>query len=466
MKQFDLIVIGAGPGGYPAAIRGAQLNASVAMVEKEQFGGTCLNWGCIPSKALIAAAETYHNFNHVAPLGITTTGVALNYGTLIANKNQTIAMLRAGIRQLLSANGVQQFNGVAQFIDAHTLQVIGAGESQHIRGNKIIIATGSTSLEPGFLPQHERVVESRKFLDRVHLPKSLIILGGGFIGCEIACMAAKLGVVVTLVELLPDILANLDLDVRNEVRMGMEKNLKIRIMTGKAAHNCRADGEKVTVEVGGEELSSDLLLNATGRKPVTEGLELNRAGLSTNARGFIEADLNCRTRVPHIFAIGDVTGKLQLAHYATAQGIIAAENAVTGALRTHATLVPSVIFTSPEVGAVGLTEQEAKQKNRAVNIGKFRYAALGKSLAVAKTCGFAKLIADAETDQLLGAAVVGAHATELLAEATVAIRAELTSREVAGTIHAHPTFSEIWMESAHQVHGEAIHAAPTRRVVS
>jgi dihydrolipoamide dehydrogenase len=200
-----------------------------------------------------------------------------------------------------------------------------------------------------------------------------------------------------------------------------------------------------------------------GRKPVTDGLNLENAGLKTNERGFIEADEYCRTRVPTLFAIGDVTGKIQLAHYATAQGIAAAENAVRQKPRRHDTIVPNVIFTSPEVGVVGLSEDDAKTQNRAVKTGKFRFAGLGKGLASGETTGFVKWIADAETDQLLGAAAVGPHATELIAEATMAIRAELTARELGRTIHAHPTFGEAWMEAAHVVHGECVHVPPRRK---
>ena len=316
---------------------------------------------------------------------------------------------------------------------------------------------------PGFLPRHERVVESRGFLDLTRLPETMIVLGGGFIGCELACMAAMLGVKVTIVELLEDILLLLDPDVRREVRAHMEKSLGIRVLTGKALEKIAADAKGVTGNFGDEVLKADLLLSAIGRKPVTEGLKLENAGVKVTERGFIEADDCCRTNVATIFAIGDVTGKIQLAHYATAQGIAAAENAVGRKPHKHDTLVPNVIFTSPEVGTVGLSEDDAKKQGRAVKTGKFRFAGLGKALAVGETTGFVKWIADATTDQLLGAAAVGPHATELIAEAATAIRAELTVRELGRTIHAHPTFSEAWMEAAHAVHGEAIHAPPKRK---
>jgi dihydrolipoamide dehydrogenase len=290
----------------------------------------------------------------------------------------------------------------------------------------------------------------------------MLVLGGGFIGCELACMAAMLGVKVTIVELLQDILLLLDPDIRREVRTSMEKSLGIRVLTGKPLEAISADARAARGSFGAEVLEADLLLCAVGRKPVTEGLKLECAGLAVNQRGFIETDDYCRTRVATIFAIGDVTGKTQLAHYATAQGITAAENALSPKPRPHQTLVPNVIFTSPEVGTVGLSEEDAKKQNRAVKIGKFRFAGLGRALAVGETTGFVKWIADADTDQLLGAAVVGPHATELIAQAASAISAELTTRELGRTIHAHPTFGEAWMEAAHVLHGQAIHAPPKR----
>jgi dihydrolipoamide dehydrogenase len=460
METFDVVVIGAGPGGYPAAIRAAQLGASVAIVEKEQLGGTCLNWGCIPTKALIAAAAALAKIKHAGAFGITFSGVSVDYAAMIGQKNKIVGQLKGGVKQLLTANGVEQFTGVASFKDRNTIAI---SDATVIGAKKAIIATGSTSAMPGFLPRHERIVESRAFLDIIRLPESMLVLGGGFIGCELACLAAQLGVKVTMVELLEDILLLLDPDVRHEVRANMEKSLGIRILTGKALENIKAGDRGVTGDCGGESLQAGLLLSAIGRKPVTDGLKLENAGLKTGERGFIETDNYCRTKAANIFAIGDVTGKTQLAHYATAQGLAAAENAVSQNPHACDTLVPNVIFTSPEVGTVGLSEDDAKKSDRTVKTGKFHFAGLGKAIASGETIGFVKWIANAATDQLLGAAAVGPHATELIAEATIAIRAEWTTRELGRTIHAHPTFSEAWMETAHAIHGDAIHAPPRRK---
>lgn len=456
MEAFDMVVIGAGPGGYPAAIRAAQLGAKVAIVEREQLGGTCLNWGCIPTKALIAAADLFGRIRRADALGITVKGATVDYARLVAHKNQVVAQLKGGVKQLLKAHGVTELAGAASFVDRHTLDVNGT----RVGAQKIIIATGSTSAVPGFLPKHPRVVESRAFLDLDRLPESMIVMGGGYIGCELACLAAQLGVKVTIVELLENILLLLDTDVRREVQAHMEKELGIRVLTGKPLENVTS---AVTGKVGDETIKADLLVVAVGRKPVTDGLKLENAGIQTNANGFIPADEQGRTSVAHIYAIGDVTGKTQLAHYATAQALVAASNACGQTLRKHDALVPGVIFTSPEVALVGLTEDEAKKQGRAITTGKFRFGGLGRAIAVAETTGFVKWMADAGTDQLLGATAVGPHATELIAEATVAIRAELTARELGRTIHAHPTFGEAWMEAAHAVHGECIHAPPVRR---
>lgn len=459
MESFDVVVIGAGPGGYPAAIRAAQLGASVAIVEKDKAGGTCLNCGCIPTKALIAAADTLDRIRHADALGIRVSGAVADYPAMVAHKNMVVAQLSGGVEQLLKVNGVRRFSGTASFKDRNTIVIDGGAP---IHAKKVIIATGSTSIVPAFLPRHERIVESRAFLDREHLPMSMIMLGGGYIGCELASMAASLGVKVTIVELLDDILLLLDADLRREVRTHMEKDLGITIRTGVALTDVTADSNGVSGRAGDEALKADLLVCAVGRKPVTAGLELEKAGLAATEHGFIEADDYCRTKIATIFAIGDVTGKTQLAHYATAQAIAAAENAVGPNLRRHEKLVPAVIFTSPEVATVGLSEADAARQSIAVKTGKYRFSGLGKALAAGETAGFVKWIADAGSDRLLGAAAVGPHATELIAAATIAIKGEFTARELGRTIHAHPTFSEAWMEAAHAAHGECIHAPPRR----
>ena len=464
MEKYDLIVVGAGPGGYPAAIRAAQLGASVAIVEKEALGGTCLNWGCIPTKALIASASLYWHVRHAQALGVSVGKASFDYAAMIRHKNQVVEKLRGGIAQLLKANGIAVFEGTASFMTRNRLAIQRNGkESVVLEAARIIIATGSSAALPAFLPKAANVVENRAFLERTELPARLIVLGGGVIGCELACMAAQLGAQVTIVEILDDILVMLDSDLRAEARRYMETQLKIRILTGKPLEQIKAGAQGVKGQVAGAPVEAELLLAAVGRRPVTENLGLDKAGLKTNEKGYIEVNAAGQTKVAGIYAIGDVNGGPQLAHAATAQGLTAAEYAVgpRGALRAQ--VVPSCIFTAPEIAVAGLSEQDAKQQNRAVKTGKFHFAALGKAVAVGETTGFVKWIADAATDQLLGAAAIGAHATESIAAAVTAVQAELTAAEFARTIQAHPTLSEAWLEAAHAVHGQCIHAPPRRR---
>ncbi len=463
MNSFDVLVIGAGPGGYPAAIRAAQLGKRVAIVEQEAFGGTCLNWGCIPTKTLIASSDLYHHAGHAAAMGVDASGVTFDYARMVARKGEIVGRLTKGVQMLLQANGVTLVMGHARFEDSRRLSVHAAdGSVQWLAAEHIIIATGSVSAMPGFLPKHARVLESRGFLDLTQLPASLIILGGGIIGCEFACLAAQLGVRVTVVEMLEDIVIVLDRDVRRVLKRRME-SLGITILTGAPLTGIVADDKQVTGKYKDQAVTGELLLVAVGRKPNTAGLELERAGVALNERGQIPVDAHGRTRVASIFAIGDVVaGSTQLAHAATAQGIVAAENACGLHTRFEAT-IPACIFTSPEVGTVGMSEAQAQAAGRAVKIGMFPFSALGKAMATGETDGFVKWIADATTDQLLGAQAVGAHATELIAEAALAIRSELTAGELGRTIHSHPTMSEAWMEAAHVVHGSCLHLPPKKK---
>ncbi len=463
MAAFDLVVIGAGPGGYPAAIRAAQMGASVAIVEKEELGGTCLNWGCIPTKTLIASSELLERIKSAESMGLRVSGASFDYAAMADRKDQVVQKLRNGVKQLLKANGVTVFQGCASYQTRNRIQVESNGASALLTAGKSIIATGTASAMPGFLPRHERIVESRGFLRLRALPATTLILGGGIIGCEFACMLAQLGVKVTMVELLEDIIATIDADVRRELRRHMEKDLGIRILTGVTLEEIAADDRGVRGRAGQETLEADLLLVALGRRPVLDGLKLENAGLAPNARGFLDVDAYDRTRVATVYAVGDITGGPLLAHLATSQGIVAAENACGSYLHKNETVVPNCIFTTPEIGTVGLSEQEAQQQGRKIKTGKYLFGALGKALAIGEPHGFVKWVADAETDQLLGAHAVGPHATDIIAEAGVAIRAELTASDLAHTIHAHPTLAEAWMEAAHALIGEPIHSAPPRK---
>jgi dihydrolipoamide dehydrogenase len=464
MNKFDIIVIGAGPGGYPAAIRAAQLGKSVAIIEREQLGGTCLNWGCIPTKLFISAGELYHSLLQGEQFGIKAKSLTLDYSELGRHKDRVVEKLRSGVGHLLKINNVKVFTGVASFQSPEHIRVTGASsEPVDLSADRVIIATGSTSLTSSSFPKHERIVDSRAFLNLTSLPSRILVVGGGYIGCELACMAAHLGVKVTIVDVLENILRGFDSDVRSEVRRYMETVLGIRILSGHSFTDIQIGDSGVSGMCDNNKLETDLVITAIGRRPVTDGLSIENAGLVTNDRGHIEVNEFGQTRVPNIYAIGDVNGRAQLAHAATSQGIIAAENACGSPPGSYEAVVPGVVFTSPEVGVVGLSEQEARQKGLAVRVGRFPFAAVGRSIATSNAVGFAKWIVDEKTDILLGAAVVGTHATELIAEATLAIRAKLKVAELGATIHAHPTFGEVWMEAAHAVHGSSIHM-PVKRL--
>lgn len=465
MENFDTIVIGGGPGGYPAAIRAAQAGADVALVEKGELGGTCLNRGCIPTKTLIAAVGQYAKLNDLQQVGLEIKEAKLDYGKTYKHKEKVVRNLRKGIEQLLKANGVTVYNGKAEFRNHKTLAVTGTdGTKTEMKGDKIIIATGSESLKPAFLPKHERILDSAAFLEMKELPQSLLVMGGGYIGCELGCMAAMAGVEVTIVEMLDDILMLLDNDVRQVVRKEMEKRYGIRIVTGTPLEEVEADNEKVTATLKGEKVTSDFLLTATGRSPVSKDLKLENTGLQVDEYGYIPVDAHNRTAVGGIYAVGDVNGIIQLAHAATSQGLLAAEHSGGESdISGNENLIPGVIFTSPEVAVVGLSEHEAKQEERGVKTGTFPFKALGRAVAANETEGFVKWIADAETGQLLGAQAVGPHATDLIAEATVAVRGEFTADELGKTVHAHPTFNEAWLEAAHAVEGQAVHQPPANK---
>ncbi len=463
-KKYDVVVIGAGPGGYVAAIRAAQNGASTALIEKEFLGGTCLNWGCIPTKSLIQAAEVLHQIRHAADFGIKLTGQPkVDWKTMLERKDQTVENLRKGIAALVKSNEIDLIAGTATLQGRNSIRVTTEkGTPTTIDAKNIILATGSDSVMPGFIPSAPNILYSRQALACQELPKSMLILGGGVIGCEFACLYAQLGVQVTLVEMLPQILPFQDLDVVKTVRRAMEK-LGITILTDSKMSDIQSHGKTVVAKAGQQELKADKLLVCIGRRPYTDNLNLTAAGLAVDERGLIPVDAQCRTRAAGIYAIGDITDGGQYAHRASAMGICAANNA-TGHPDTHSdNLVPGCIFTEPQIGSVGITEQNAKDRGLDVRIGKFPFMALGKAQILQQTDGFCKIIADAKTDQVLGAHIVGPHATDLIAEIATGMNYEITAKELGRAIHAHPTLGEITMEAAHAVHDECIHSPRPRK---
>lgn len=465
MQEFDVLVIGGGPGGYVAAIRAAKNGAKTALVERKEFGGTCLNIGCIPTKTLIAGVDVYHKARHAMEFGVKISGeVSPDWEAMLARKDSVIKTLRGGIGSLLKAAGVTVFKGHGAFTGRKTVKVVDGegGEVEEITANKIIIASGSETLVPGFIPKGKRVITSTELLSIPEIPKSLLILGGGVIGCEFACLFAELGTKVTIVEMLDSIMPNIDRETSRVVAAQMQK-MGIEIMNGKPLGDLKADDKGVSGKVGDLTVSADYLLVSIGRKPALEGMNLAASGVKTNERGWIPVDSSCRTNVPGIFAIGDATGSWQLAHAASAMGVVAADVACGKKNAFDGNLVPGCIFTSPEIGSVGKSQEQCDKEGIETRVGKFPFAALGKAMAINETVGFCKIIADAKTDQILGVHIVGPHATDLIAEACPALHLEITAKELGKAIHAHPTLGEAMMEAAHAVHGESAHIPSKRR---
>jgi dihydrolipoamide dehydrogenase len=458
--EFDVIVIGGGPGGYVAAIRAAQLGAKVAVVEKDSLGGTCLNRGCIPTKALVASAELVHQLKNAGTFGINVEGFSVDFRRVMARKEEIVEGLVKGIAFLLSRHKIESVSGFGKLVAPGTVEVHKEdGTVEQLTGKNIIIATGS---EPALITalgyNGKTVITSNEALELEDIPKSLLIIGGGVIGCEFASIFNEFGTEVTIVEAMPNILPLVDNEISRRLTMVMKKKgitIKTKAMISSVVEE--EGGIKATLETG-EEIRAEKALISIGRTFNTKGLGLENVGVALGSKGEILVDDYLRTNVPGIYAIGDVTNKIQLAHVASAQGLVAVENIMGGNRVMNYSVVPSCIFTMPEIGTVGITSQEAKAQGINTKVGKFPFTALGKARCMEETDGNVKIIADAETDKVLGVHIMGPHATDLIAEAALAIQLGATAKEIAQTIHAHPTLAESVMEAAENVHGLSIHA--------
>ena len=450
MDKFDVAVIGGGPGGYVAAIRAAKLGKKTVLIEKDKLGGTCLNRGCIPTKALLHSAEVYDEVLKAASLGITVGEVSYDYAKIAARKEKVVTRLRGGIGALLKANGVTVINACASLIDAHT---ISAGD-QKIEADQIILASGSFPAKVP-IPGSDKagVMDSDGVLALTKCPESAVIVGGGVIGMEFASLFNSLGKKVTVIEMLPNILGpTMDPEISKSMmkilgKRGIDIQINAKVLEIK-------DGLTVVYEKDGKqsEAKGEIVVIAVGRRPDTAKLNLDAVGVATE-RGFVKVDDNLRTTVPNIFAIGDITGKIQLAHVASAQGIVAAHNAAGENRMMHYNIVPSCIYTNPEISSVGLNETQAREKGLDVKVGSFAIGGNGRCMVMEASDGFAKLVTDAKTGEILGGQIMAPRATDMIAEIAAAMRAEATVEELSDTIHPHPTVSEIVMEAAHDVEG-------------
>ncbi len=457
----QVVVIGAGPAGYVCAIRLAQLGQKVTVVEKDYLGGTCLNVGCIPSKAMIVAGSLLEKIQRASIMGISAKEVKLDLARLVAWKGEIVNKLTSGVGGLFKNHGIEHVKGRARLVDARTVKVAtGAGEKT-LSCDDIVLATGSVPMPlPGF-EFGERVWSSTEALAPGRVPAHLLVIGGGYIGLELGFLYRKLGSQVTVVEFTEGALPGQEKDcVRAIERSLKHKGIKLLVKT--AAKSYEAQGQRLFVKVegqgkGADTIECDQILCTVGRKPLHEGLGLESVGLEPDPRGFLKVDRRMRTGVPNIYAIGDLAGQPMLAHKGSREGLVAAAVIAGQKDEYDARCVPAVIFTDPEMASVGWTEEEAAQAGRAVKVGQFPFAASGRALSLLETEGFVKIVADAKTDEVLGVHMVGPEVTELIAEATLAIEMGATAEDLARTIHAHPTLPEAVMEAAEAVHKMAVH---------
>jgi dihydrolipoamide dehydrogenase len=468
MKHSPAIVIGAGPGGYVCAIRLAQLGIETVLVERlPRLGGVCLNWGCIPSKAFISAARTWEQINDSESIGMSVKGANLDFAQTKAWKDQIVNRLTGGIAELMKRHKVTVVHGTARFTGAQTIEIEGEDGTEKWGADNFVIATGSRSIEiPGFAVDQERILTSRGILDLTEVPEHLLVIGGGVIGLEIGMYMMKLGAKLTVVEMMDQLLPGIDPDCVKVVARKLKK-AKAQIHLKSKAAGAEVGDSGIEVTIAGpkkeEKIVVDRILVSVGRRPNSEDLGLEEAGVERDDRGFIATDSRMRTSNPAIYAIGDVSGPPLLAHKGSKEGLVAAAVIAGGNDTWDVRAMPAAVFTDPEIATVGLGEAEAKEAGHELRIGSFPFAASGRALAGREAEGMVKMISDAKDDRILGVHMVGPHASELIAEAALAIEAGLTSEDLALTVHTHPTLAEASMEAAEDVHRMAVHIYNPKR---
>ena len=457
---MKIAVLGAGPGGYVAAIKAAQLGASVTVIEDTEVGGTCLNRGCIPTKALVASAEALDKAKNIHDFGIELNGdVIPNIQKILERKNKIVNIQVKGIRGLFKSWGIKILDGKGFIVSANKIRVaLKDGGAEEVETDKIIIATGSRPAQIPIFPfDGEKILSSDDALNLNNIPRSLLIIGAGVIGCEFAFIYREFGSEVTMVEMMPGAVSTED----EEISAILEKELKKRKI--KLIANIKV--EKIEIKENsvltflsdGRTIEAEKVLVSIGRAINSKDIGLENIGVKTGQRGEIIVNDKMETSIKGVYAVGDVTGGIMLAHMASKEGMIAAENAVGGDAVINRSVVPSAIFTSPEIASVGLREKQALDKGYRIKIGRFQFRALGKAHAMGEISGLIKIIADEQNDKILGAHIIGPHASDLIHEIALAVNKGLTVKDIADTIHAHPTLSEGIMEAAEDVHDSAIH---------
>lgn len=455
-----LAILGAGPGGYVAAIKAAQLGAQVSVIEDTEVGGTCLNRGCIPTKTLLATTELFHKTKNIEEYGLEISGQIIpNLSKIMERKNKVVSIQVKGIRSLFKSWGINLIEGKGMILGPEKIEVKKKDGSTEIVGaDKIIIATGSRPAQLPLFPfDGEHILSSDEALSIKSIPKSLIIIGAGVIGCEFAFIFSELGTDITILEIMPRAISLEDPEISEILERELKKK-KIKLMTGIKITEAKGqhDGIHVYLE-GGKELVAEKLLVSVGRAFNSDAIGLEAVGVQKGTKGDIVVNENLETNIGGIYAVGDVTGRLLYAHVASTQGKIAAKNVMGGNKKMDYGVVPYAIFTSPEIAAVGLKENQAIEKGIKVKTGHFQFRAIGKAHIMGEITGFVKFVSDETSDRILGVHIIGPHASDLIHEAAVAIKAGLKTKDIADTIHSHPTLSEAMMEAAEDVHGEAIH---------
>lgn len=456
MSEFDLIVIGAGPGGYVAGIRAAQLGLKVAVVEKyNSLGGTCLNVGCIPSKALLDSSELYHLATEKFGVhGIKTGKVSIDFPQMLKRKDDVISNTVAGIDYLFKKNNITRLTGLASFVDKNTISIKDEkGKSTKYKAANFIIATGSKPTELPFMKYDgDKIISSTHALKLPKVPKHLIVVGGGVIGLELGSVYGRLGAKVTVIEFLDKILPTMDVELGKTLQRSLKKiNFEFHLST--KVKGAEVKGNQVTVTAEnkkGEDIvfTGDHVLVSVGRKPYTEGLNVEKAGIELDERGFIKVNDHLQTAADNIYAIGDVIGGMMLAHKAEEEGVYAVEHLSEEIPHLNYNSIPGVVYTWPEVASVGLTEQQLKEAGKEYKVGKFPFKASGRARAAEETEGFVKVLADTETDEILGVHMLGPRCSDMIAEAVMAIEYKASAEDIATIVHAHPTFTEAFKEAS------------------
>ena len=462
--EYDVCFIGGGPGGYIGAIKAAHLGLKVALVEKEKVGGTCLLRGCIPTKTLIANSDVVRTIRTAKDFGVNVDGFSIDYSKMKARKDQVVDGLCKGVTGLVKAHGVNLFIGLASFENSNKIKVKNGDQVDVIEAKNFVIATGSTTMDiPSAPVDGKRIHNSTTILEMSELPKSLLVLGGGYIGCEFASLFAELGVKVTIIEFLPGIVWTMGENISKFLTKSFEKNgIELRCGVKMEKSEVVSEGVRAILD-DGSAIDGDMLLVSIGRLPYTDGLNLSAIGLGTDKRGFIDINSSMETEVKGIYAIGDVTGRSMLAHVASHQAVVAAER-IAG-VRGHIDydIIPAVMFTHPEIATVGLTLEQAAKRGMKARTDEFPFSALGKAQAAEETEGYAQIITEEKTGRILGAFMVGYEAGNMIAAMTLAIQNELTVNCITETIFAHPTIAESWMEVAFLAQDEPMHLPPKRK---